>query len=959
MVKINLKKYTKFIIAFFIIIFLGIKLSHGLGTQSIVISSADGNSFHFNAEYKKNNGTQSAQYQYYGNTVFYRTMYKPSKDSNNDQFLIYIPYNPSSGQPLSQFDFGQIYENHLNKYAGIAYVAPGGNQNLKMGSATVNMHDYLGDESGSMRVYSGGSYHQWEYRYMGYNDMGYPMNNPLFPADGLAQDWWTPWVMHDWWVNNINFDEFETASPYAGLPVADGWWTNTVFPMPSQSFNDTAYTEGLQPLAFWKTRMEFENDPTLSAGILKGFFSNGSYSTYTLNSQNMPNLRMMDYKITDDAGNMIAEVTRGDDPKGVLSAPIKNNPYLTRGKTYHIQAVVKNMTPPNHDTTYTPVSVDSQYAHDANAWKTATYDEETDGIVSSDNPKSIPAGGTATFKWDYIVPASIVNDLKLGAKISDGFFTAGDNFYPDDDKSEIRLQVQPEDMAMNANAELYDYTGTQVNYPIDGYPYKFKMYVDKVQGDTSVPNTSSPNPTTDPYVTVDVTINSVGASQETQVVKATGKLLPNGQVEVWVNNFIAHSSHLIITATIDPIHHQLGENNDLSNDTKSWDFASNLNYSVQNLVVAPASINLPQGQSSASEFLTFTFDAMLATNNPSDKTPRQVPVVLSSNYSVINQQNITLTPGEVQTVTVQIPNFMVSQGTIPFKAEINPQPNRQVEYKGTNIDPYADNIATTTMLVTQNVIPEVCTVKHTNNTWYQYYYVSHWTGYWRTYCWSSPFGGGCYTYCVYNFTYPNRSMTNYENFNISHVFFRSKMTSDLGYASSQGAGWVDILGQGPSNTQGQIKAGYSFQMITQTYFETNTWQAPQPYSYGCSEGQNVYPQTQYIYTPNDITLTFPDWKDVNGNPVTQKLYGYSYGNWYSNTTTYTLQPRNAFGITTIPAIFIDKETRDGVYPVQIDTHPFYGTTIKGWGYPNLCDPETVYIRVQGSMYDDLKTQIVE
>jgi len=319
--------------------------------------------------------------------------------------------------------------------------------------------------------------------------------------------------MHDWWVSNVKFDEFDTASPYANTGTADGWWTNTVFPMPSQGFNDQAYTEGQEPLAFWRTRMEFENDPTLSPGILKGFFSSGCYDTYTLNSQNMPNLRMMDYKITDDVGNMVAEITRGDDFKGTLSAPIINNPYVVKGKTYHIQAIVKNMNPPSHTTTYSPVSVKSLYAYDSNAYLTNTYDNYNTGIVSTDNPSSIPAGGTATFNYDYVIPASITKDIKLGAIISDGFFTSGDNFVPDDDKSEIRLQVQPEDMAMNGNAELYDYTGTQVNYPIDGYPYKFKMYVDKVQGATSIPNSSSSNPITDPYVTVDVTINSVGASQ--------------------------------------------------------------------------------------------------------------------------------------------------------------------------------------------------------------------------------------------------------------------------------------------------------------------------------------------------------------------------------------------------------------------------------------------------------------
>lgn len=492
-----MSKHRKIIMVFIIIaIFLSISivkgsiLSHGLGNEPLIISSLDKNSFQFNPAYISN-GSQSAQYQNYGDTVFHRTMYKPSKDSNNDQFLIYIPYDSANGQSLSQFDFGKIRENHINKFLGIRHVAPGGNQNLKMGASTVNMHDYLGDESGSMRVYSGGSYHQWEYRYMGYNEKGYPINNPLFPNDGNAQEWWTPWAMSTWWVDfpNASFNNgLEPSSPYANTGLADSWWTNNIFPMPGQGFNDTAYTQGQNPLAFWRTRMEFMNDPTLSAGILKGYFFGNwgwSYSTWTLNSPNMPNLRMMDYKITDDVGNMVAEITRGDDPKGILAQQITNNPYLVKGKTYHIQAVVKNIEPPTHDTTYTPVSVNSLYAYDANAKKTNTYDSGTAGIVSFDNPTSISAGGTATFNWDYIVPRSIVKDIKLGAEVSAGFFNSGDNFYPDDDKSEINLTIQPEDMAMNKNAELYDYTGEQVTYPVENQAYNLKMYVDKVQGSTS------------------------------------------------------------------------------------------------------------------------------------------------------------------------------------------------------------------------------------------------------------------------------------------------------------------------------------------------------------------------------------------------------------------------------------------------------------------------------------------
>ena len=606
-------------------------------------------SFQFNPDYTVN-GSPSPQYQYYGNTVFYKYMYKPINDPNHDQYLIFFPCDPSTHIPTSQFDFGKIYENHTTVFAGGPYMAPGGNHNLDRGASTPNLHDYLGDESGSMSVLYNGSVHHWEYRFMGYNELGTPLLNPSFPADGYAQQWWYPWQMSSWFVSfpDESFAGYKIPpSPYAGTQQADGWWTNTVFPMPGQHFQD--YTNyGQDPLSFWKTRMEFENDPTQSAGILLGFFSSGAYDSYVLNSQPMPNLRMMDFKIMDDQGNVLAEATRGDDPIGTLKTTI-NNQYVTKGTTYHLEAVVKNMTPPNHPTTYTPVSVDALYAYDSNANVANTYDNEDTGITDINNLTSIPAGGTATFEWNYPIPTTISQYIKMGAVIPSGFFTAGDNYYPDDDKSEIKLQVQPEDIAVNS-VDLVDQNNNSVSSPVANQLYKLVFIVTKPVGSTPIDN-----------ATLDVTYTD-GNSTVSKKASATQTLLPNGQVQIVVDNVSSSTGYLKATGTIDPMYQSQGLDSNLSNDTVSKTWRETINYSVNNLVITPGSVALPYGQYSGSQNLTFNVVANLVVSDSNDKTPRTVPIVLSSNGRVLASQMITIPPNTPMPVTFTIPSYYVYLG---------------------------------------------------------------------------------------------------------------------------------------------------------------------------------------------------------------------------------------------------------------------------------------------------------
>lgn len=553
--------------------------------------------------------------------------------------------------------------------------------------------------------------------------------------------------------------------------------------------------------------------------------------------------------------------------------------------------------------------------------------------------------------------------------VSGEFSEHGDNYDPEDDWLSLTMKIMPEDLAIQDNVVLYDDAGNETDVPTPFRNHTIKVYVDKVAGIVPV---GSETDSKNPYATVNVTVNDA-VSNITKSYEAEAVLMPDGTVEIEAPA-APQSHYLKVCASISAIHTTNGQDTDISNNGPVCKvFRSETNFSVKNFKVSPGAITRPQGAPAGSESLTFNFDLM--NENPA-KEERSVKVILSSGSRVLKSADVIIPPGQIYPVSWDVSSVPLSYGDIPFTVEVNPLPRKYTESKNDGSNPYADNIAATSIIVNQNAGTVVqCKVVHTKNTWKQDYRIREWRGYQEEYE-SCKRRRDCDYYTLPDGTEKKKchwdyydcktlkrcvttsdkteivTKSHYEEFKITKVLFKSKLTKDL----NGGDGWVDIT----NGTPGKIKAGYGFELQIYTSYKTNRESAmpPGPWSTTCS-GRSVSPGGSRTSSPSTISLKMP-YNDTYNKPVYYNLYGNVVKSaWDDRELKYTLPVRNAFGVKDVPQIFINETARDGIYNIKIDTDSFYGISDKPGNPPDLCDSKTIKIQVIGGGSDDLKTHIVQ
>lgn len=926
--------------------------------------------FTFNPNYK-----DKTWYNHYGSTKFYESMYL-------GQFYEYTFKGLESDVDLTKIDYSKLLENQLRKYRNGKYaVDKSYSWNLDYCSTPLNKQEPCttpGHMTLPIGKYKG---EQYEWRYIGYTYMGTVVENPYFPPDRLSSVWEQPWeydkIITDFWEKG-----YHDASPF----VPDDSNPNRTAQLKEffgvlfeeyPGFVSKAKAERTDPYVYWSHRAMWETDPIKGAGeILIYHIANDGktyYRTFTLESKPKPNLRITELKLTDKITNQVI----GDvvvDPKDPLASPkyLINDGFVKNNKNYKVDVTVMNVPfDKPHDTVTNPTTIDARVAHDNNIWRFDAYDENFPDVAKSDNyPTSIPSGKTAHFTYDYKVDNSIVNEFEYTARIPSKYYTNGDNYNREDDKLSLHLMIEPEDISISEKIELLDHSGNEVAYPSPGQSYKLKFIVDKVYGETPLGEPDNP-----PNVTLDITRYD-GKNTVKDIVKAKKTLMPNGHVEIITEYFPAYTSYLEVTAQIDSIHNSLHQDTDLSNDGPVKKvFVGENNFAVKNLKVSPSPVIRPQGKSAGRQTLSFSFDLL---NVEPTNQGRSVRVVLSSDGRIIKDSKVFIPAGKMYPVNWVVPDVPLYFGTMPFKVEVNPNPREYIETSAKLNNPYSDNISTTSLQVIVNPSQYyVCPSKHTTNNWTITYYIHQWRGhveyydcsYWKCveydsytdskgrthrYCSDYTYVEKTCSYCVTDSDWTESPTVSFhETFKITKVLFRSKLTQDL-YG---GDGKIDLLTQGP----GKIKAGYGFTLEVYTNYNTNSYSsAPKPWSTRCS-GKSVSPgATGYVYSPEGISLMMPYTDGIK--PVVYNLTGSASGSWDDKTVYYHLPYRDAFGIKTVPEIFVNEGARNGTYTIEIDTDQFDGTPDKYYskgGWQKLCDKVYVQIQIEGGGTDDLNTHIVE
>lgn len=916
--------------------------------------------------------------QHYGDRLFYESKYL-------GDYFIYTWKSAKNKNTiltnLTELDHSEFLENWQSAYGsgGWKLVNQSYSKNLKLGWTPPNdpsKNNYSGDNKGHMIVQSGpykGKHYEW--RYMGYTYDGTPVVNPYFPADSPSnrKNWDCNFIIKSWeYPHNLM-----QPSPYApGRDLDDAtrkiWFEEYLFKQFPQ-YKTRAQKEGYtgKEWEYWDARLMWQVDPVRGCGVLVGWHNTGGkpfYRTVYLTSNEKRNVRLIELAFYDEEGKLIAKATR--DENASYAEPVTNykSTELKRGGTYTVKATLKNMS--DYQTVTNPTILEYLIAYDAEVGKKDPWFEIDDIVNSIDTPTTIPAGGKAHFEWEYIVPEDVENKIQFVGNVPYEYYANYDNYDVDDDTLFLIFDIMKEDMEMINQIDLLDQWGNEVDYVMPGQVYNARFYVGKFKGETPVGESGNPK---NPFSTINVTVKD-GFSSNTFDSVAKDTLYPEQAVPIETGKkIVPKGSYVEVCAIIDEKHNELGQNDILTNDgpvCKKW--VSILDFSIKDFEAIPKSIIRPYGQSAGKEDMSFKFKVALQAL---DGQSRNVKVVLYRGNTKLKEEMMWISPKEVYDVSWTVNNVPLFYGDVPFKVEVNPVPRQYVEINPNLSNPYINNAMTTSVNVKRNELPwNECKTINTYNSWTQEYYVYEWEGHIEEYdCgyWDCDYGwyecewGHEHYGCIDEYyvertcercetdwedeSYPVRS--HYESFEITHVYFRSKVTKD-----TQG-GWIDLLDQ--PNKAGKIKAGYGFELKVVTKYETNRYSnAPQPWSTKCS-GKYVSPGYSIVNAPTTITLTMP-YEDESGTPVYYNLVGTKSGSWDDRTITYTLPSRKAIGMNDeVEKIYINEGARNGLYPIRIDTDPdFYGSYDKPYTR-YLCDRVTVYINIIGGGTDDLNTHIVQ
>lgn len=639
-------------------------------------------------------------------------------------------------------------------------------------------------------------------------------------------------------------------------------------------------------------------------------------------------------------------------------------------------------------------NLDTFYSYDGNALRSGAFDDT--GVESSNNKPVMALKNLekATFEWEYQLPATAKQYVKIAGKLPVDF--SGFDKNTGNDWGVVFGRVADGvDIGMAPPIKLIE-SRREVKFldPTSDY-HQVIFDVAHYMGEDTV----GLHPTTNPKVRVDIEVKDAkGNSIMSEIVQATVNLEKGKTITMPISsNFSGRSGEVTVCGTINSIHKSLGYNADTSNDTICATFMVAKNYAVNNVKLTPPMIYLDDTSNSITTPLEMTFDLVNESSTETGSLSERPLVRVKRENKVVWEGTKQSIKGSTINHTIVIPPATYGPGNHKFSIEVNPD-RTEVEFKPGVANPYLDNIGNASLTTKAYEICADCVNVRTSNTWTERFSFREvkgnvrWatatdskcfktcykdktrkdgTTYKSSYCCDRRYKDYQYSYCS---TYSDKSWNTdknyYERYGIQNIFFKSKWSVD------NHGGWVDL-----KNMTGKIKAGYGFELKITTKYETDRHSLPGPDPYSSNYSPSVSkpfggtrsgggycdwltrsPGISPVNSPTIIYVGMP-FTDKSGNNVCYKMdYTGSSGSWYNNTKTFELPRRLSFGNQWERKIYVNEDAKPNTsYIINVETPDWYGYS------PNsptnlsnkrlMCDESVGRIEILAQ--DDIKSHIVQ
>ncbi|MDN7081735.1 hypothetical protein FML83_29690 [Bacillus thuringiensis] len=932
-------------------------------------------------------GYRKDWYERNGANLLFRTNY--------NGIVYYSPVAPKQLEYLTPIrSYYHVLENYNDRNIGGGYAERYDRSypNFKTKSTVLNQtnreslrapHYY--NEYDAYRGVSG------EWRHLGYTNFGTAVENPYFPADIFTDQ--TP-ATYQWDLR-----------PY---DLGSKWLPEGRSPWDKENMEDL-YSKKIQAIKrlldqepamkhknpnprYWADRLSLISDPDAEMAVFKGTRGGGRYyRTLTVKSDKVKNLRISKYTVLDDSGTVIGAYTRRN---GVDTGNSQSFKKLMKGEKYKIIVEVQNDS--QEQTTLNPTKLDIGYSLSSTTWSKGNNDWNT----TLSEEKILAPNESITFTYDdIVVPMNAKKFIGFTGIIHKDHFLAGENTNPNDDDANLVLPVEGTGNMSAENITLIDRNGNEVAKPIPGEDYKIK-YKFKYKGvdikeavyrnegfceahnDSGICISWGRRKVFDyyryPEVNIDAyyTINRKLPKGESDAINGHLTLktqLRNGTTFEFITpEYTTYEIPIIDTS----IRTNLENNYDYANmdkgdDTSRKKWHSFYNYKVENIEILPKTerpveagyqtfaVKFDVVNEVPDEVTDFEKDVQIGINLNGEKQVFTEHIGIGKNKNIVKEMKVWIDPKVTSKVNAQV---YVNIDKNAWEEDLS----TQADNKGDTETPIKDSGKTTGAKIEEppNPFKKACTLgKNTKNTWNQYYELHEWTGNLKTY----SANGKSYEFYKYNAkNSQGKTVTQQEEYKISKVLFKSKLTKDLNLGKEKD-GWVDLA----KGEAGKIKAGYGYELKVDVDYNTNAFETePQPWTVN-GTGQWVRPKHVAPNIPNELYIKTPDGKilSVSGVHGTNKgLDVKREGDRNKVSMTYTIKPKDTLGVKDAPKIYVDPNTKDGTYKLQVFTPEINGiptkarmegsklTSVGDMLCDNLAD---LKIEVLGSATDDLKTHIVQ
>lgn len=522
------------------------------------------------------------------------------------------------------------------------------------------------------------------------------------------------------------------------------------------------------------------------------------------------------------------------------------------------------------------------------------------------------------------------------------------------DKICVTFKAGGIDIGMTEPVELYR-SGQKVKFVEPNKNHTVQFSVRHFLGDESL----GLDPVKNPKVKINMVVMDANNRLLLEQTVQTDQILrSDGVIKMPMSrNFSTETGMVRACATVDPIHNELGYNENPLNDTICANFMMVKNYAVRDLKAYPPSVHFGKNERTIEQDVTLTFTVI---NESSDELGGKLPsspiVVIKHGNKVVWRNSVSISPGQSRKMSVTIPKRILRQGDNHFSVEVNPD-RTILEFKPGVSDPYKDNKATTSIKGVEYAKCQKCMTdeQRTRNDWREKWEWYEQRGNVRESTYSKCFEyetrtrrrcsrdedgkRECetyeyevcvdrrdipYEYCEVTYRREWEEIHDYfETYQIRDVLFRSKYTKDMAKKNGRGGdGWVSVKNGG----YGMIKAGYGFELQIKTHYNTNRYRAPSPEPYssnwyngdvygrypsGYCDFRTRYPGVTPVEQPRHIYMEMP-YVDRSGENVCYILDSTVSGPWYNEVRTFRLPLRSAFGGPSERKIYVNEKAKPNI-----------------------------------------------